>query len=115
MARACACVKSTLLVVGIWLNQGKKQERRAIECVWETRSRGRLRSTRSGVTGKSACATVSKRDAGSINSKELRVNKRDSPRISKEIHIDRKQPLGVSLKGSPKQVLANCGLDKKPE
>jgi hypothetical protein len=35
-----------------------------------------------------------------VDSKEVRVNKRDSPRISKEIHIDRKQPLGVSLKGS---------------
>ena len=32
--------------------------------------------------------------------KGLGVNKKDSPRISKEIHIDRKQPLGVSLKGS---------------
>jgi hypothetical protein len=29
-----------------------------------------------------------------------RVNKRDSPRISEDIHIDRKQSLGVSLKGS---------------
>jgi hypothetical protein len=56
-----------------------------------------------------------KRDAGSVNSKELRVNKRDSPRISKEIHIDRKQPLGVSLKGSSEQVLATCGLDENPE
>jgi len=35
-----------------------------------------------------------------VDSKEVRVNKRDSPRISKEIHIDRKPPLGVSLKGS---------------
>jgi hypothetical protein len=47
------------------------------------------------------------------NPEEVRVNKRDSPRISEDIHIDRKQPLGVSLKGSPKQVLANCGLDEK--
>ena len=46
------------------------------------------------------CHMSAARDAGSINSKEVRVNKRDSPRISKEIHIDRKQPLGVSLKGS---------------
>jgi hypothetical protein len=30
----------------------------------------------------------------------LRVNKTDSPRISEDIHIDRKQPHGVSLKGS---------------
>jgi hypothetical protein len=59
----------------------------------------------------SAC----QRDAGSINPKEVRVNKRDSPRISKEIHIDRKQPLGVSLKGSSEQVLATCGLDENPE
>ncbi len=50
-----------------------------------------------------------------INSKEVRVNKRDSPRISKEIHIDRKQPLGVSLKGSSERVLATCGLDENPE
>jgi hypothetical protein len=61
---------------------------------------------RSGFTGKSACATVSKRDAGLINSKELRVNKRDSPRISEDIHIDRKQPLGVSLKGSSLALLS---------
>ena len=59
------------------------------------------------------CHSV-KRDAGSIDSKEVRVNKRDSPRISKEIHIDRKQPLGVSLKGSSEQVLATCDLDENP-
>src|SRR6185312_16934385 len=52
-------------------------------------------------------------DAGSINSKEVRVDKRDSPRISNEIHIDRKQPLGVSLKGSPVEVLAACRLESK--
>jgi hypothetical protein len=40
-----------------------------------------------------ACATKS-------DSKELGVNKRDSPRISTDIHIDRRQPLGVILKGS---------------
>ena len=47
------------------------------------------------VTGKSACAT--------------RVNKADSPRISEDIHIDRKQPLGVSLKGSPLALLGAGG------
>ena len=50
------------------------------------------------------------RDAGSINSKEVRVNKGDSPRISKEIHIDRKQPLGVSLKGSSVEVGSDLRL-----
>jgi hypothetical protein len=68
---------------------------------------------RTGVAGEGACGPPEKmgaqarvpvpqckRDAGSVNSKEVRVNKRDSPRISREIHIDRKQPLGVSLKGS---------------
>jgi hypothetical protein len=53
--------------------------------------------------------------AGSINSKEVRVNKRDSPRISNEIHIDRKQPLGVSLKGSSVEVLAAMRLEPKAE
>jgi hypothetical protein len=42
-----------------------------------------------------------------IDSKQVRVNKRDSPRISKEIHIDRKQPLGVSLKGSSLEVVSD--------
>jgi hypothetical protein len=43
------------------------------------------------------------------------VTKEIRPRISKEIHIDRKQPLGVSLKGSSERVLATCGLDENPE
>jgi hypothetical protein len=47
-----------------------------------------------------------------VDSKEVRVNKKDSPRISQEIHIDRKQPLGVSLKGSSVEVLAACRLSQ---
>jgi hypothetical protein len=42
------------------------------------------------------------------------VTKEIRPRISKEIHIDKKQPLGVSLKGSSEQVLATCDLDGNP-
>src|SRR4051812_46364324 len=106
MARACACV---------FPRRG-----RADECVAEKRPLApgdeclAKPKSKSQNTAEGGCATqVLQGDAGSINSKELRVNKRDSPRISKEIHIDRKQPLGVSLKGSPKQVLANCGLDEK--
>jgi hypothetical protein len=96
------CLRSTSQL----RDAGSSHERAQPRAPWGSREKW--------VTGKGACATqVLQRDAGSINSKELRVNKRDSPRISREIHIDRKQPLGVSLKGSPKQVLANCGLDEK--
>jgi len=31
MSRACVCVKSMLLVIGIWLNQEQMRERRADE------------------------------------------------------------------------------------
>ena len=49
-----------------------------------------------------ASATTLNREAGNrrSNPEEVRVDKKDSPRISEDIHIDRKQPLGVSLKGS---------------
>src|SRR5438128_5670068 len=69
-------------------------------CMYKFAAEGACGPRRSGVTGKSACAA--------------RVNKADSPRISEDIHIDRKQPLGVSLKGSSLQVLATCGLDENP-
>ena len=120
MARACACVKSTLLVVGIWLNQRQKQERRADECC-ESQARAPAVHERSGIKGKSACATSAAKAAGSQDSSRERFglsqerrDKRDSPRISREIHIDRKQPLGVSLKGSSERVLATCDLDENP-
>ena len=44
----------------------------------------------------------------------MRVNKQDSPRISREIHIDRKQPLGVSLKGSSLALLG-AGQGESPD
>jgi len=65
-----------------------------------------LRSTREAGSQARVPVPQCKRDAGSVNSKEARVNKRDSPRISADIHIDRKQPLGVSLKGSSLRGLA---------
>jgi hypothetical protein len=42
-----------------------------------------------------------------------RVDKKDSPRISEDIHIDRKQPLGVSLKGSSLALLG-AGQGENP-
>jgi hypothetical protein len=50
----------------------------------------------------SASAATLNREAGnrSSNPEEVRVDKKDSPRISEDIHIDKKQPLEVSLKGS---------------
>jgi hypothetical protein len=43
------------------------------------------------------------------------VTKEIRPGFSRDIHIDRKQPVGVSLKGSSLRVLATCGLDENPE
>jgi hypothetical protein len=50
----------------------------------------------------SASATTPNREAGNrrSNPEEVRVDKKDSPGYPEDIHIDRKQPLGVSLKGS---------------
>src|SRR6185503_13786450 len=118
MARACVCAKSTLLALRSWYLANPRVKARAQGCrVMLQGTQPRAPQPQQAKVGPAGgprlCHISAARDAGSINSKEVRVNKRDSPRISKEIHIDRKQPLGVSLKGSSVEVLAACRLESK--
>src|SRR5579864_2246023 len=110
MARACVCVKSTLLALGSWyLAKPKGRGARAKGCrvlrigfwflvisIWLRPGRKAKTQPRAAVPHECCKGSLDR-----LTHKEVRVNKKDSPRISREIHIDRKQPLGVSLKGSP--------------
>ena len=64
-----------------------------------TSAKGRWIESRK-CAGEGACNPRALKGRWIVNSTEVRVNKRDSPRDIRDIHIDRKQPLGVSLKGS---------------
>lgn len=107
-----------LLVIGIWLNQENKTQKaqafRALSAKSAAEGGCGPQTWKDGLGRWIERRQECLRHKNLIRNRDLEerwfegsgVNKRDSPRISREIHIDRKQHLGVSLKGSSLEVLA---------
>lgn len=108
------CCEKRFLALGIWLNQGQKP--RICDCAAEGGCGPRVNKGRR-IESQARVSAPQEPKSGTekkqVFPKRFGVNKRDSPRISKEIHIDRKQHLGVSLKGSSLEVLAARRLNQK--